>query len=179
MRDPDALDPTPESPGRFPRLRRTQASADLSLPSPQLARVIQSRPAGDAIMLIMDPKRLPPALNADPEFRIAARFWTITLSLESPPRVLRIEIENGRAADCRESEAGQPATITVSASSDGWAQFLAPEPRPFYQDLLGGCVQHHGFQVSGDVLSLSAYYRAVTRLFAVMRALGAETGGSG
>ena len=68
---------------------------------------------------------------------------------------------------------GEHATITVVASDDGWVQFLAPVPRPFYQDLLGGCVQHHGFQVAGDILSLSAYYQASTRLFAVMRALRA------
>jgi hypothetical protein len=49
-------------------------------------------------------------------------------------------------------------------------------PRPFYQDLLGGCVQHHGFQVAGDMLSLSAYYQAAARLFAVMRALRTSTG---
>jgi len=33
-----------------------------------------------------------------------------------------------------------------------------------------------GGQVAGDMLSLSAYYQAVARLFAVMRALRASTG---
>jgi hypothetical protein len=124
-------------------------------------------------MHLADPARLQASANADPEFRLAARYWSATLSLESPTRALRVEIAEGQVANCREDEAGQPATITVAAPDDGWAQFLAPEPRPFYQDLLGGCVQHHGFTVAGDLLTLSAYYQATQRLFAVMRALRA------
>jgi hypothetical protein len=127
-------------------------------------------------MQLADPTRLQSSIDADPEFRMAARYWNATLSLESPSRALRIEIADGQVASCRESAPGQPATITVIAPDDGWAQFLAAVPRPFYQDLLGGCVQHHGFQVVGDMLSLSAYYQAAARLFAVMRALRASTG---
>ena len=132
-------------------------------------------------MHLADPSRLQQSVNADPEFRLAARYWNATLSLESPSRALRVEIADGQVTSCRESDAGQPATITpatitVVAPDDGWVQFLAAVPRPFYQDLLGGCVQHHGFQVAGDILSLSAYYQASTRLFAVMRALRAAPG---
>jgi hypothetical protein len=126
-------------------------------------------------MTLADPTRLQAGANADPEFRLAARYWSATLSLESPSRALRVEIADGRVANCREGEAGQPATITVAGPEDGWVQFLAPVPRPFYQDLLGGCVQHHGFTVAGDMLALSAYYQAAQRLFAVMRALRAAS----
>ena len=122
-------------------------------------------------MPLADPARLQAGANADPEFRLTARYWNATLSLESPASALRVEIADGQVAGCRESAAGQPATITVVASDQGWQQFLAPVPRPFYQDLLGGCVQHHGFTVTGDMLALSAYYQAAQRLFAVMRAL--------
>jgi hypothetical protein len=123
-------------------------------------------------MHLADPVRLQLAANRDPEFRLAARYWNATLSLESTGRALRVEIAEGEVVSCREGAPGQPATITVVAPGDGWARFLAPVPRPFYQDLLGGCVQHHGFQVSGDMLSLSAYYQASQRLFALMRTLG-------
>ena len=122
-------------------------------------------------MGLADPARLQASANADPEFRLAARYWSATLSLESSSSALRVEIADGQVASCRESAAGQPATITVVASDQGWQQFLAPVPRPFYQDLLGGCVQHHGFTVAGDMLTLSAYYQATQRLFAVMRTL--------
>jgi len=127
-------------------------------------------------MRLADPTRLQQSVNADPEFRLAARYWTATLSLEWSARALRVEIADGQVTSCRESDAGQPATIAVVAPDDGWEEFLASVPRPFYQDLLGGCVQHHGFQVAGDIHSLSAYYQASTRLFAVMRALRAAPG---
>jgi DsbC/DsbD-like thiol-disulfide interchange protein len=125
-------------------------------------------------MPLADPTRLQASANADPEFRLAARYWNTTLSLESPSHALRVEIADGQITNCREGEAGEPATITVAGPDDGWAQFLAPVPRPFYQDLLGGCVQHHGFTVAGDLLALSAYYQATQRLFAVMRTLRAR-----
>ena len=127
-------------------------------------------------MHLADPTRLQQSANADPEFRLAARYWNATLSLESSSRALRVEIADGQVTSCRESATARPATITVIGPDEGWAKFLAPVPRPFYQDLLGGCVQHHGFQVAGDILSLSAYYQASTRLFAVMRALRAAPG---
>jgi DsbC/DsbD-like thiol-disulfide interchange protein len=122
----------------------------------------------------IDPGRLRAAANADPEFRLAARYWNAALSLESASRALRIEIEDGRIVACRDGEPGQPATITVVGPDGGWAEFLAPVPRPFYQDLVGGCVQHHGFTVAGDLVTVSAYYHAVQRLFAVMRELRAS-----
>ena len=127
-------------------------------------------------MRLADPTLLQATANADPEFRMAARYWTATLSLESPTGALRVEIADGQVERCRESRAPEPATITVAASDDGWARFLEPVPRPFYQDLLGGCVQHHGFQVAGDMLALSAYYQAAQRMFALMRTMRASSG---
>ena len=47
-------------------------------------------------MLVADPARLQAGANADPEFRLAAPYWNATLSLESPTRVLRVEIAEGR-----------------------------------------------------------------------------------
>ena len=142
------------------------------------ASVVESRPVPGRrpSVHLADPIRLQARVNADPEFRLAARYWNATLSLESPSRALRVEIVDGQVTSCRESVAGQPATITMVAPDNGWAQFLAAVPRPFYQDLIGGCVQHHGFQVTGNILSLSAYYQAAMRLFTVMRALRATPG---
>ena len=124
----------------------------------------------------------PPALqvhaNADPEFRLAARYWHATLSLESPTHALRVAIEDGQITACGEAAPGQPATITVVAPEAGWSAFLTQVPRPFYQDLLGGCMQHHGFLVTGDLLMLATYYQATQRLFALMRVLRASPEGA-
>jgi hypothetical protein len=69
------------------------------------------------------PGVLPTALqahaNADPEFRLAARYWQATLSLETPTHALRIAIEDGQITTCGETAPGQPATITVVAPEAG------------------------------------------------------------
>lgn len=124
-------------------------------------------------MPFADPLQLQHSANDDAEFQRAARYCNATLSLETDSQALYIEIVDGRIARCQNRQKGAAATFTVTASEDGWRQFLAPVPRPFYQDLLGGCVQHHGFTVAGDMLIFSAYYQASQRLFAIMRTLGA------
>ena len=125
-------------------------------------------------MLLVPPAALQAHANADPEFQLAARYWHATLSLESPTHALRVTIEDGQVTACSEAAPGQPATVTVVAPEAGWAAFLAPVPRPFYQDLLGGCMQHHGFTVAGDLFALAAYYQATQRLFVLMRVLRAS-----
>ena len=124
-------------------------------------------------MRLVDPIELEKAVNTDPEFALAARYWTATLAFATPDEALRVEIADGRVVACAERPPGAPATITVTGPEAGWNELLAPVPRPFYQDLLGGCVQHHGFQVSGDMLALSAYYHATQRLVAIMRTVRA------
>lgn len=128
-------------------------------------------------MLFVDPLQLQASANGDPEFGRAARYWNATLSLETPTRALCVDIAAGRVTRCHTGAPGEAATITIAASEEGWQQFLAPVPRPFYQDLLGGCVQHHGFTIAGDILALSAYYHASQRLFAIMRGLCAARQG--
>jgi hypothetical protein len=120
-------------------------------------------------MPLVDPPALQAHANADPEFRLAARYWHATLSVESPTHALRIAIEDGQVTACDATAPGQPATIIAVAPEAGWTAFLTPVPRPFYQDLLSGCAQHRGFTVAGDLLLLAAYYQATQRLFALMR----------
>ena len=122
-------------------------------------------------MHLANPAELQTAANADREFRLAARYWSTTLDLVSSSRAMRLEIANGHVVTCRDQRSEPPAAITITGPDDGWTEFLAPVPRPFYQDLLGGCVQHHGFTVAGDMLAFHAYYPASQRLFAIMRAL--------
>jgi len=41
-------------------------------------------------MHLADPTRLQASVIADPEVRLAARYWNAALSLESPSRALRV-----------------------------------------------------------------------------------------
>lgn len=123
-----------------------------------------------------DPNRILAAANADPEFRLAARYWDATLIFVASARALRVDIANGQVASCDFGDGPDSAnaTLVVTATDKGWTEFLAPKPRAFYQDLLGGAVGRHGFGLAGDILSMSAYYQASQRLFAIMRQLLAE-----
>ena len=57
-------------------------------------------------MLLADPTLLQATANADPEFRLAARYWTATLSLESPTGALRVEIADGQVERCADEVKG-------------------------------------------------------------------------
>jgi len=76
-------------------------------------------------MHLADPTRQQQRVNADPEVRLAARYWTATLSPDSSSGALCVEIEDGRVTGCRAGDAGQPATLTLLARDAGGAHFLA------------------------------------------------------
>jgi hypothetical protein len=118
--------------------------------------------------------KLPSAANADPEFRIAARFWHSTLRLEMGETALLIQVRDGQISDVTSGHQAfdilRPSNIVISASVGDWQNFLERVPKPFYVDLFGA-VAYHGFKVAGDMENLYAYYPAVRRLFDIMRSL--------
>lgn len=114
------------------------------------------------------------AVNTDPEFRIAARFWNAAVRLEMGDSALLLRLEQGQIAEIATGAQVYafltPVNVVISAPSTEWQKFLEPVPKPFYVDLWGAAT-HHGFRVSGDMESLYAYYPAVRRLFDIMRTL--------
>jgi len=111
-------------------------------------------------------------VNADPEFRIAARFWNAAVRLDMGGDALLLRIEKGQIAQVVTGAQVfaflTPVNIIVAAPSAEWQKFLEPIPKPFYVDLWGATA-HHGFQVGGDMESLYAYYPAIRRLFDILR----------
>ena len=111
-------------------------------------------------------------VNADPEFRIAARFWNATVRLDMDGDALLLRIEKGQIAEVVTGAQVfaflTPVNIIIVASAVEWQKFLEPIPKPFYVDLWGATA-HHGFQVGGDMESMYAYYPAIRRLFDIMR----------
>ena len=112
------------------------------------------------------------AANLDEEFRVAARLWSATLRLEAEGDALaqRIEIEDGRVTEAGPAgePTGVPGEVRIAAPAEDWSEFLAPVPRPFYQDLWGA-LTHHGFRVEGDLERLWPWYPAAQRLFQLLR----------
>lgn len=113
------------------------------------------------------------AANADPEFRLAARFWNIKLRLSSDDEAFLLGIQNGEIVDAAPAAPDATCDLSIKAPAATWREMLTPVPRPFYQDLLAAA-NHYGLRLEGDLLSFFAYYPALSRLVAVMR----ETSGA-
>jgi hypothetical protein len=110
------------------------------------------------------------AVNADPEFRLAARFWDGSFRLGIGAQEAYVfRVRDGRLVGVN----GQPTAFDawdfeISGPPDGWRQILAEVPRPFYQDV-ASAVFRHGFSLGGDVESFFAYHAALRRIVDVMR----------
>jgi len=110
------------------------------------------------------------AINSDPEFQLAARYWNGSFRLGmGPDEAYVFRIRDGRVVDVNR----QPTTFDawdfeIGGPADGWKQLLSDVPPPFYQDV-ASAVLRHGFTLGGDVESFFAYHGALRRLIDVMR----------
>jgi hypothetical protein len=112
---------------------------------------------------VIDEQSLRAVLEADGEFRRAARLWTGSFAFRTDDGAgVRIELRDGRVVGVEVPGSG-PATVAFSGPADGWANVFAPAPPPYYQDLIGGAVGRHGFGVEGDLTAMAAHYGAIAR----------------
>jgi hypothetical protein len=118
-------------------------------------------------------EKLQAALNADGEFRFAARYWDGALQFGLGDDVLVLRLEGGEVVgvDTTSLEEGtKPGEVKVKGPLESWVQFLKPYPRPFYQDFYP-LYMHHGFELGGDQDFLWAYYAALRRSGQVLRSV--------
>jgi hypothetical protein len=113
-------------------------------------------------------------LNADPEFRLAARFWAATLRLDIGEASHALRFEDGGLVEVAPCAADAPCDLFVSASEADWRELLAPVPRPYYQDLFGAQLAH-GVRLPEDPLAYAAYYPALRRLMQLLSASTEES----
>ena len=117
---------------------------------------------------MIDWDKLPGRLDADGEFRVAARHWTAVVRLDVGDESRALRIDDGRPRSCEATTRDAPADVFVSAPMDVWSRMLEPVPRPFYQDLFPASL-HHGVQMNPDFLDFAAYYPALRRMLEVLR----------
>ena len=110
------------------------------------------------------------AVNGDPEFRLAARFWNGSFRLGMGAEEAYVfRVRDGRLVDVNVEPTQFDAwDFEVSGPADGWREIFALEPRPFYQDVASALLRH-GFVLGGDVESFFAYHAALRRVVDVMR----------
>ncbi|GCE42052.1 hypothetical protein Rhow_005711 [Rhodococcus wratislaviensis] len=122
----------------------------------------------------MDTERFTEALNLDPEFKIAARFWNAIVRLEIGDETYVLVIRDGRLDSMTPPEGNNLMTVArnydieISAPIEEWSKFFQRVPRPFYQDLFSA-VTRHNFRYGGDMKMFFAYYAALRRVFDFMR----------
>lgn len=114
------------------------------------------------------------ALNADPEFRIAARYWDGAIEFRIDQESVVVTLMQGTVTSVSDELPATLADVTgagpvvIAAPVGDWAKLLEALPRPFYQDYHAASA-HHGFRLAGDVETLWAYYAAVRRTADILR----------
>ncbi len=111
------------------------------------------------------------AANDDPEFQIAARFWSADVRVASGERAWLLRLRDGRIADVASAAANAAADAGIAAPADVWRAMLAAVPRPFFQDLYGASL-HHGLRFDNPD-ALWPYYPALRRFVELLRAASA------
>jgi len=122
-------------------------------------------------MSLIDVEAFAEALNEDPEFAIAARYWDATLKLTMGESKYMVFIAGGKVTGI-DAAPGMMEDwdydFCIAAPLEEWEKMLQPVPPPFYQALLPA-VLLHGFDFGGDFETFCAYYRAFSRFIEVMR----------
>jgi hypothetical protein len=114
------------------------------------------------------------AVNADPQFRHAARRWTIELMLGVGEDRYIFDVLDGHVRRFEPTDdLFQSCSARLAGTEDDWRKLLEPIPVPFYQDFIGAWF-NHGFEISGDLRSVFAHYWALLRLLHVMRTVDAQ-----
>jgi hypothetical protein len=135
------------------------------------------------VKVVFEPGDIAAAFNADPEFRLCARFWTGVLEFGVGARVYAITMADGAVAGVTVADAAPlPADaatpgsglVRISAPDYDWSQLVKTPAPPFYLDYYGASA-HHDFELGGDQDTLWAYYPAIRRTTDLFRTIATVT----
>lgn len=110
--------------------------------------------------------RLAARAAADGEFRLAARYWNGSLSIDLDGPSLSFRLVDGAISVASAGHAGAH-DIGLAAPREVWDKILAPLPPPFFNDIMPA--RAFDLRVSGDEETLWQYYPAVRRLIDLLR----------
>lgn len=112
---------------------------------------------------------------ADPEFSLAARYWTGVLRLDLGAEAADLVIEDGRVVaviSVVEPDRGLPpvaGNIGVQAPAATWDRVLAEVPEPYFNDVLAARTRDVGVDIDGDTETFWQYFPAVRRAVDLLR----------
>ncbi len=119
-------------------------------------------------MPLFNQSRFLEAVNADGEFKIAARFFNGALKLYFEKESLLLKFRDGTLLAISPGQKFDSADITIRGSLANWEEFLKPIPRPFLHDMFAAIVRDE-FDWAGNSETFFAYYGALRRMFQLMR----------
>lgn len=113
--------------------------------------------------------RLRDEINADKEFRLAARYWDAAIRFSIDQNRYFMRVQDGEVVDFTAGTQGfDPYTIDIGASADVWAKMLQAVPPAYHQSFLPAQL-FHGLNLGGDLRAVYAHYAALERILVVMR----------
>ena len=105
-------------------------------------------------------ERFREVVNADPEFKIAARYMIKDALLEVGNTKCIVKVRDGIVTQIKSEDAfADPWNFAIRASVDAWEKFLQPVPPRFYDGLFGGMVRGN-FRLEGDTISAFSHFWA-------------------
>jgi hypothetical protein len=115
------------------------------------------------------------AINADPEFKLASRFFSKDILLVVGDSKCIVRVRDGNVTEIKLNPSFMnPWSFFIKGSAETWQKFLQPIPPPFFTDLYG-CISRQNFELGGDIEAAFAHYWALTRMLDVLRELENES----
>ncbi len=115
------------------------------------------------------------AINADPEFKLASRFFSKDILLVVADAKCIIRIQDGVVIEIKlDPTFMNPWSFFIKGSAETWQKFLQPIPPPFFTDLYG-CISRQNFELGGDIEAAFAHYWALTRMLDILREIENES----
>jgi len=110
-------------------------------------------------------ERLASRCNGDGEFRLAARFWDGSLSIDIGAGPLDLVVEGGVIEPGTAARNG--GYIGLRGPAETWAKVLSPVPPPFHNDIMPAMA--FGIVIEGEEETWWQYYPAVRRVVDLLR----------
>ncbi len=119
-------------------------------------------------------ERLRDRINANPEFKLASKFFSSRILLKAGDSKCVINVRDGVITELvMDPPPMDPWSFCITASVQSWEKFLQPLPPPYFADLYGAMVRQH-FEPGGDIETMFIHFWALTRMLDVIREIQNE-----
>jgi hypothetical protein len=114
-------------------------------------------------------KELRNALNTDEEFKLAARFMSEDILLQSDNVRCFINVRDGVVTEIK-SDPGPVDhwSFSIKAAAKSWEKLLQSSPPPFFTGLNAGMIRGN-LEITGNIEIAFAYFWAMNRMLDIMR----------